>query len=120
MNPTSKHTAEHYMWGDGCDGWHLLKSDNLSVIQETMPSGTSEVAHYHRHSRQFFFVLEGTLSIWLAEGETRLRAGEGAHIAQGVTHRVSNSSAAPAHFLVISSPPSHGDRVVQTAAEEHA
>ena len=59
MNPASKHTAEHYTWGEGCDGWHLLKSDNLSVIQETMPPGTAEVPHYHRHSRQFFFILEG-------------------------------------------------------------
>ena len=32
--------AEHYQWGNACDGWHLLKSETLSVIQEKMPAGT--------------------------------------------------------------------------------
>ena len=26
--------AEHYFWGEKCDGWHLAKSSGLSVIQE--------------------------------------------------------------------------------------
>jgi hypothetical protein len=25
--------AEHYIWGEICDGWHLLKRDDMSVIQ---------------------------------------------------------------------------------------
>ena len=109
MNPASKHTAEHYAWGEGCDGWHLLKSDNLSVIQESMPPGTAEVPHYHRHSRQFFFI---------PEGDSRLCAGEGVHIAPGIMHQVSNAATAPSHFLVISSPPSHGDRVLSEEVKE--
>lgn len=111
VNTTSKLNAEHYPWGNGCDGWHLLKSENLSVIQETMPPGAAEVPHCHERSRQFFFVLEGTLSILQADGGTQLGVGEGIHIAPGVAHRVSNNSASPVHFLVISSPPSHGDRL---------
>jgi len=112
MNTTSKHTAEHYTWGAGCDGWHLLKSGDLSVIQEAMPPHTAEVAHSHRHSRQFFFVLEGELVIELAESVARLGVGEGLHIAPGEIHRVVNSAETPAQFLVISAPPSHGDRIL--------
>jgi len=26
--------AEHYMWGDGCDGWHLLQDPQLNVAQQ--------------------------------------------------------------------------------------
>jgi hypothetical protein len=48
----SKLTAEHYVWGEGCDGWHLVKNSNLSVIHERMPPNTSEVKHYHEKSRQ--------------------------------------------------------------------
>ncbi len=110
MNTTSKHTAEHYTWGAGCDGWHLLKSEQLSVIQEAMPPHTAEVAHSHRQSRQFFYVLSGALSIELADGSMRLSVGEGLHIAPGEIHRVMNSAETPAQFLVISAPPSHGDR----------
>jgi hypothetical protein len=37
----STENAENYKWGNNCDGWHLLKSDSLSVIQERMPAGTT-------------------------------------------------------------------------------
>jgi hypothetical protein len=38
----SRENAEHYRWGDDCDGWHLVKSDDLSVIEELIPSGAAE------------------------------------------------------------------------------
>jgi len=40
--------TDHYTWGVNCDGWHLLKSDTLSVIQERMPHNTKEQLHYHQ------------------------------------------------------------------------
>jgi len=33
----SRDNAEHYRWGDDCDGWHLVKDTQLSVIEEFMP-----------------------------------------------------------------------------------
>jgi len=42
----STENAEHFIWGNACDGWHLLRSDSLSVIQERMPPETSEQLHY--------------------------------------------------------------------------
>jgi len=59
----SKESAEHYTWGDGCDGWHLVKQPQLSVIHERMPPGTAEVRHYHERARQLFFVLSGTATL---------------------------------------------------------
>lgn len=59
MAKISKENAEHYHWGDQCDGWHLVKGQELSVIHERMPGNTAEVRHYHERSRQFFFVLAG-------------------------------------------------------------
>ena len=61
--PTSVNNAEHYHWGDRCDGWHLLNRDDMSVIQERMPARTFEKMHYHKLSRQFFFVLDGTATM---------------------------------------------------------
>jgi hypothetical protein len=46
----SKYSAEHYLWGDHCDGWHLVKNQDLSIIHERMPANTSEIKHYHQHS----------------------------------------------------------------------
>ena len=65
--PVSRASAEHYKWGgvrsSDCDGWHLVRSGPLSVIEELMPSGTSEIRHYHQSARQFFYVLEGELAM---------------------------------------------------------
>ncbi|SPE38064.1 hypothetical protein SBA3_2760049 [Candidatus Sulfopaludibacter sp. SbA3] len=55
----SRNNAEHYAWGTGCDGWHLVRDSDLSVIEEYMPAGASEVSHCHRKSRQFFYILSG-------------------------------------------------------------
>jgi mannose-6-phosphate isomerase-like protein (cupin superfamily) len=59
MEIVSRENAEHYSWGNLYDGWHLLKSSGLSIIQELVPAGGSEDKHYHLHSHQFFFVLNG-------------------------------------------------------------
>jgi mannose-6-phosphate isomerase-like protein (cupin superfamily) len=107
----SRDTAERYAWGKGCDGWHLAKAAGLSVIQERMPPGTAETRHYHERARQFFYILEGTASFEL-EGRVRsLGPGQGIEVAPGSPHTMINRSAANLEFLVISVPPSHGDRV---------
>ena len=107
----NKTNAEHYTWGAGCDGWHLVRSEALSVIQERMPPGTAEVRHSHARARQFFLVLGGTLTIEVDGVREGLAAGEGLEVAPGVVHRVANESDRDAEFVVVSQPPSHGDRI---------
>ena len=111
MEPVSPETAEHYVWGDGCDGWHLVRSPGLSVIQERMPPGTVEQRHRHAASRQFFRVLEGALTMEVEGAVHVLAAGAGLEIAPGEAHQARNESAGDVHFLVVSQPPSHGDRI---------
>ncbi|CAG7647718.1 cupin domain-containing protein [Paenibacillus allorhizosphaerae] len=106
----SKTNAEHYIWGTHCDGWHLVKQPELSIIHERMPSGTSEVRHYHRLARQFFFVLSGTAELEV-EGTTHtLEAMEGCEVPPGIPHQMKNQSDADVEFLVISQPQTRGDR----------
>jgi len=89
----------------------LVQTPDLSVIEERMPPGTSEVRHYHTKANQFFYVLRGSLSIEIAGNELVLSAGQGVHIAAGDPHQVCNRASLDAEFLVVSNPPSHGDRV---------
>ena len=103
-------TAEHYTWGDGCDGWHLLKRDDVSVIEERVPPGKSEQIHFHKYSRQFFFVLEGEATILLDSRKVLLRKHQGVEIPPGVPHQFRNESQFDVVFLVVSVPKSHGDR----------
>jgi len=106
-----KRTAPHYSWGDGCDGWHLVRTESLSVIEERMPPGASEVRHYHRSATQFFYVLQGTLAIEVEGTGHELNQGQGLLIPARQAHQVFNRSALAAEFLVVSNPPAQGDRV---------
>lgn len=108
---TSLLNAEHYTWGQDCDGWHLLKSDSLSVIQERMPAGTSEQLHYHEKSQQLFYILSG-IATFEVDGEMIVvQTNESIHIASGKKHRITNNHTTDLHFIVISEPKSHGDRI---------
>jgi quercetin dioxygenase-like cupin family protein len=110
MAVSSIATAEHYEWGDGCEGWHLVRTDELAVIEERMPAGATERRHRHERSRQFFYVLEGELTLEV-EGEAHLLTPRtGLEIVPGAAHQALNHFGAEVRFLVISQPPSHGDR----------
>ncbi|MBP1966684.1 cupin domain-containing protein [Paenibacillus aceris] len=108
----SKHNAEHYIWGDICDGWHLVKGENLSIIHERMPINTSEVKHYHQNARQFFFVLSGTATLEVGDKEIVLHQQEGIEVPPLTPHQMFNKSQDEVEFLVISQPNSKGDRIV--------
>ena len=108
--PISIESARHYTWGNGCDGWHLVAAEGLSVIRERMPSGTAEVRHRHGIARQFFFVLDGVLTLEIEGSIVEVAAGSGCEIGPGEAHQVFNRSDAVAEFLVISQPPAQRDR----------
>lgn len=108
----SKENAEHYLWGNSCHGWHLVKQQNLSVIHELMPPGTSEVKHYHERSLQFFFILSGTATLEINGDRKILSQHEGVEIPSGIPHQILNESENELEFLVISQPPSHSDRIL--------
>jgi mannose-6-phosphate isomerase-like protein (cupin superfamily) len=108
----SRETAEHYTWGAICDGWHLVKQPELSVIHERMPPGTAEVRHYHERSRQFFFVLAGVATLEVNGVRETLQAHQGVEVPPRVPHQMLNESADDVEFLVISHPTTRGDRVL--------
>ena len=115
MTPVDTTNAEHYIWGNGCDGWHLLKRDDVSIIFERVPPGQAEVKHYHNASRQFFFILDG-VGIFEFDNEiVQLKKHQGIEIAPHVAHKFRNDSDTDAQFIVVSFPKSHGDRVLAEA-----
>jgi mannose-6-phosphate isomerase-like protein (cupin superfamily) len=110
----SKNNAEHYIWGNVCDGWHLVKTDELSIIHEKMPPKTSEVRHYHQKAKQFFFVLSGQATMEVKEEVYILNDQEGIEILPGIPHQMMNNSDCEIEFIVVSTPTSKGDRVLVT------
>lgn len=118
--PITRETAEHYTWGENCDGWHLVKDSALSVIEESMPPGAVEVRHYHQRAQQFFFILSGRATMEIDGQQIHISARDGLSIKPGVPHQLRNESDEPVDFLVISQPPSHGDRIMLTSAEQQS
>lgn len=107
----SIYNADHYTWGDNCDGWHLLQSESLSVIQERMTQGTSEQLHYHQFAQQVFYILSGNAMLEIDGQERTISANECIHVPKKTLHRIVNRDAVDLIFLVISEPKSHGDRI---------
>ena len=105
--------AEHYIWGEICDGWNLLKRDEMSVIQERVPAGGAEVMHHHNTARQFFYVLDGQGTMVFEDHEVVVTKGQGLEIPPQVAHQFKNNSDRDVHFLVISVPATRNDRVNQ-------
>jgi len=105
------HNSKHYNWGTLCDGWHLVDSPTLSVIQEKMPSGTSETLHYHNNVQQFFYILNGTANFEVGDKIFEVHEGQGFHILPKGIHRILNNTDKTLEFIVISEPKSHDDRV---------
>ena len=110
-SPIDRERAEHYVWGGSCDGWHLVRDAQLSVIEERMPPATREERHRHARARQFFYVLAGELTMDVGGIRHRLPARTGLDIAPRVVHQALNESESDVEFLVVSAPPSHGDRL---------
>ncbi|MGJ0480344.1 cupin domain-containing protein [Pantoea agglomerans] len=106
----SKDNAEHYVWGDDCDGWYLVNRKDMLVIHEKMPPGTFEKRHFHSVSRQFFFVLNGILSMELDDEIHNIKALQGLEIPPGSKHQAKNDTGYPVEFIVISHPTTRGDR----------
>lgn len=106
----SKDNAEHYTWGDDCDGWYLLNRKDMLIIHEKMPPGTHEKRHFHTVSRQFFYVLEGTLTMEMEGNKHEIKSRQGIEIPPGAKHQAGNDSHHPVEFIVISHPTTRGDR----------
>jgi mannose-6-phosphate isomerase-like protein (cupin superfamily) len=76
-----------------------------------MPPRSKEVRHYHVYAEQFFFILSGTATMTLGDEVFVIQAGKGIYVPAGQAHQISNDGAEDLHFIVSSTPPSHGDRI---------
>ena len=106
----SRVNAEHYRWGHECDAWHLVKDPEMTVIEELIPPGAAEVRHYHKKAQQFFYIISGEAMMQMEDGPVLIPAGSGIRVMPGVWHQIRNPSSGPLRLLVISHPPSHGDK----------
>ncbi|MEE1963901.1 cupin domain-containing protein [Allomuricauda taeanensis] len=107
----SKQNSTHYQWGNHCDAWTLLQSENVIIKEEKMPPNTEEQFHYHNETAQFFYILEGAATFLLNKKEIVVKQNEGIKIEEKLPHKIGNKNTGVLHFLVISFPGNPTDRV---------
>ncbi|GAB4393507.1 MAG: hypothetical protein Tsb005_12100 [Gammaproteobacteria bacterium] len=100
------------IWGNNCEAWTLLQTENLSILEERMPEHTSDNMHYHTKADQFLYVLEGEVTVNIKNDYMTLTKNQGIHISATTPHCVINRSNESARFLLISSPYHRDDRVL--------
>ncbi|OFY48724.1 MAG: cupin [Bacteroidetes bacterium GWF2_41_31] len=105
-----KYMAEHYLWGDHCDCWVLADTEELSIKQESMPSGAKEKLHFHTYAQQFFFILKGTATFYIDSTSEIVNEQKGILIPPKTAHYIANNTNEPIDFLVISQPSTNNDR----------
>jgi mannose-6-phosphate isomerase-like protein (cupin superfamily) len=106
----TRENSEHYKWGDNCSGWHLVKSQSLSIIEELMPPKSKEKKHHHNFSQQYFRILNGKATFEIGDKTVEVEQGYGIHIPPKVKHRIRNDDTENLEFIVISEPTTRGDR----------
>ncbi len=70
----------------------------------TLASGETIPWHYHKKCTNYYFVLEGVLSITTREPEEKvksIRAGSNDKIAPGTAHLIANGGATDCRFLLL-------------------
>lgn len=110
MKPVEADEDNFYSWGDRCSGWKLLELDHLQVRQEAMPPATAEEPHVHRYVHQFFYILDGRMTLCTPDDVMYVGPGQGIHVPAGVPHCVRNECDSDLSFVVSSSPSTAGDR----------
>lgn len=111
MSVRDKSSAGHYHWGAGCEGWRLVDTPELSVIEERMPPVTTEKLHYHERAQQYFHVLCGEACFDVDGGGFTVSTGQGMHILPGQRHRIRNPGGRELRFILVSTPSTRGDRI---------
>lgn len=83
-------------------------SDDLNggaaVYVQTVSPGDGPPAHVHHDTDEFFYMLGGTLDVWIDGQHVKLKTGMSATLPRGVVHAFRNQGTAPAKVLIVVTP----------------
>ena len=74
------------------------------LAQLSSEPGRKTSLHVHFHADEQFYVLEGTLSVWLEDRWHELPTGSVAAVPRGLRHALGNRSQQPVRFLAAGNP----------------
>jgi quercetin dioxygenase-like cupin family protein len=71
----------------------------LSIVEQMLPPGGGPLTHVHGNEDEGFYVLEGKITFYFADGPVAATAGTFLHSPQGALHTWRNESREPARML---------------------
>ncbi len=97
------------LWGPGGDRYRFLvtgaETGNSSFVLEALvPPGGGPPPHIHLKEDEFFYLLEGSLSVHVGGKTIEATAGDFIHAPRGVSHHYRNNGAVPARMLAMFTP----------------
>jgi mannose-6-phosphate isomerase-like protein (cupin superfamily) len=82
---------------------------DFSLMERTLPvGGRTPPAHRHTNCSEAFFVLDGTVTFWIDNGELSGGPGDFLLVPRGVGHTFGNRESAAARLLVLHAPAANG------------
>lgn len=108
---SKQNCISHYKWGNNCDSWCFVDTEDLSVKQELMPPSTTEQLHYHSRATQFFFILKGNATMIINNQKIELTEQQGIEVKPEMIHCIPNFSQTDLEFLLYSHPSAKNDRI---------
>ena len=96
------------VWGPG-DRYTFLVTGAQSdgayfILEAVVPPGGGPPPHIHHREHESFYLLDGTVSLRVADQTMRASQGDFAHIPRGTVHTFRNDGATDARMLVVFSP----------------
>lgn len=74
-------------------------------LLEQVCAGAPAPVHVHDHEEEAFYILEGSIQLYLGDAVTTAEAGSFCLVPRGTPHTFESTGASPARMLVIISPP---------------
>jgi mannose-6-phosphate isomerase-like protein (cupin superfamily) len=108
MRVESLASAEPFTTKDGSTIRELHHTDEQSLAEATLEPGQATERHYHAHTEEIYFLLEGEGEMDVDGERRRVGPGEAVLIPAGAWHQIRAET--PLRFLCCCAPPySHED-----------
>ena len=80
------------------------RPDQMFFADHPLPPGYGVPMHVHEAEDELFYVLEGQITLYSAEGTTTAGPGAFIHLPHGVAHGYRNTSTRDARMIVVATP----------------
>jgi mannose-6-phosphate isomerase-like protein (cupin superfamily) len=72
-----------------------------SLAEEVLPVGAAVGRHYHKHTEEIYYILEGSGEMTVGEETSAVSAGDAVYIPADSVHTLKNTGTAPMKIMLV-------------------